>query len=329
MPSPTDHPQSPVEPFLTFIVPVYNTEPSMLRECIDSLLAVQLADNEREVLVVDDGSDAPATRALLAELGPAVRVLTKAHEGVSLARNAGLAQARGEYVGFVDADDMLLPDRYDTCLACLRRHGPDVLAFVHDEKKSEKAFVQGEKKNEKSPAFREDVYETGAQYMLRNNVHGACWNYIVRTDVARLVDFPARVRYTEDERWTSLMLLRAGRTVSTAFPAYYYRLHTASATGNVSPEMNVQRMADALSTIVYLDAICATLKDTENDAFRRRVSQLTMDFIVNVWRWTHSFRTLRRQIGVLRERRLFPLPIKKYSRLYAAFSVLTRILFPF
>ena len=86
---------------------------------------------------------------------------------------------------------------------------------------------------------------------------------------------------------------------------------------------------DALSTIVYLDAICATLKDTENDAFRRRVSQLTMDFIVNVWRWTHSFRTLRRQIGVLRERRLFPLPIKKYSRLYAVFSVLTRILFPF
>ncbi len=280
----------------------------MLRECIDSLQAVQLAHDEREIIVVDDGSDATVTKSLLANLNPAVRVMTKEHEGVSVARNAGLSQAKGEYVQFVDADDTLLPDRYNRCLTGLRRLRPDVLVLRYVERQTGSC-----------PAFRSNMYETGAQYMLRNNVHGGCWNYIVRSDVARQTTFPAGIKFAEDERWTAQMLLRASTTIDTRMPAYCYRRHAASATGNKSEKVAEQKINDAFSTLVYLNNLCPTLDGVPRAALRRRVAQLTMDYLYNLLHQSPTADTLDRRIAQLRQAHLFPLPKKNYTTKYTLF----------
>ena len=313
MSTPANDSQHPSRPLLTFVVPVYDTEPSMLRECIDSLLAVQLAPGEREVLVVDDGSERVDVAKVVEGMGAGVHVMRREHEGVSSARNAGMEQAQGEYVQFVDADDSLDAACYARCLEAVRRERPDVVMLRY----------RGQTTKDK--VQRSETYETGVQYMLENNVRGSCCNYIVRRDVARKTAFPVGVRFTEDERWTAQMLLKAGRIIDTHLPAYCYRQHAESATGSTSKEVRVQKIADAFATIAFLDYLCGTLSGREQEALRRRVAQLTMDFIWNVWRWTHSPRDLHRQVGLLRERGLFPLPQKNYSRKYALFSALTRI----
>ena len=93
-------------PEISVIVPVYKVEKYQY-ECIDSILALTFTDFE--VILVDDGSPdgCPALCDAAAEKDSRVRVIHKPNGGVSTARNAGLAAARGNWVGFVDSDDVI------------------------------------------------------------------------------------------------------------------------------------------------------------------------------------------------------------------------------
>ena len=95
-------------PFVSVIIPVYNAE-KYLRECLDSVVNQTLRDIE--IICVDDGStdSSPAVLAEYAARDSRVRVLTQENAGVGPARNAGIRAARGEFVAFLDPDD-LLPD---------------------------------------------------------------------------------------------------------------------------------------------------------------------------------------------------------------------------
>lgn len=95
-------------PFVSVIIPVYNAE-KYLRECLDSVVNQTLRDIE--IICVDDGStdSSPAVLAEYAARDSRVRVLTQENSGVGPARNAGIRAARGEFVAFLDPDD-LLPD---------------------------------------------------------------------------------------------------------------------------------------------------------------------------------------------------------------------------
>lgn len=91
-------------PTISVIVPVYNAE-RWLRRCVDSILAQTFTDFE--LLLIDDGSTdaSPAICDDYAALDPRVRTFHQPNGGVSSARNLGLDNARGEWIGFIDSDD--------------------------------------------------------------------------------------------------------------------------------------------------------------------------------------------------------------------------------
>lgn len=104
--------------FLSFIVPVYNVE-RFLPECLDSLLRQDIPAGEYEIICVNDGAT-DASPAILRQYEAAhgnLRVIHQENAGVCAARNAGLDQAAGDYIWFIDADDCIQPD----CLAMLRQ----------------------------------------------------------------------------------------------------------------------------------------------------------------------------------------------------------------
>lgn len=91
-------------PIVSVIIPVYNVE-KYLRQCLDSIVNQTLRDIE--IICVDDGST-DGSSAILAEYAAKdsrVKVLTREHTNAGAARNAGMAIATGEYLGFVDSDD--------------------------------------------------------------------------------------------------------------------------------------------------------------------------------------------------------------------------------
>jgi len=79
----------------------------MIRQSIDSLLHQTFGDFE--LLLVDDGSSAPTTDILASLTDPRIRLLPQANDGLSSARNRGLHHARGDYICFLDADDVRAP----------------------------------------------------------------------------------------------------------------------------------------------------------------------------------------------------------------------------
>ena len=97
----------------TVIIPAYNAEKTLAR-CLDSLLSQGREDIC--ILIVDDGST-DGTAAVAAEYcrrTPLVRYVHQPNGGVSAARNHGLELARGEFVTFVDSDDLVMPNYFDT-----------------------------------------------------------------------------------------------------------------------------------------------------------------------------------------------------------------------
>jgi CDP-glycerol glycerophosphotransferase len=109
---------------VSVVVPIYNVE-AHLEECLDSLLQQDVHDFE--AILIDDGStDSSGTIAeRYAAADVRFRLVRQANAGLGNARNTGVAMARGEFVAFLDSDDMLPPRAYGRLLAALDRTGSD------------------------------------------------------------------------------------------------------------------------------------------------------------------------------------------------------------
>jgi hypothetical protein len=92
-------------PLFSVIIPTYNRE-TLVGATLDSVFAQQFAD--AEIIVVDDGST-DETIARVAGFGDRVRILRQDHRGCAAARNLGAREARGEYLAFLDSDDLWFP----------------------------------------------------------------------------------------------------------------------------------------------------------------------------------------------------------------------------
>ena len=117
-------------PKVSVIIPVYNVEKYLAR-CLDSVLGQSFHDIE--VLCIDDGStdSSPEILRRYADRDARICIITQENQGVSVARNAGLDSAKGEWIAFVDSDDEVMPDIWETLLTEVRDE--DAVCFSAEE----------------------------------------------------------------------------------------------------------------------------------------------------------------------------------------------------
>ena len=294
------------QPLVTFIVTCYNLPVPMLSECLDSILALPIKPDEREIIVVDDGSEeSPMDK--MKDYADHIVYLRKPNGGVSTARNMGLRTAGGRYIQFVDGDDRLIPATYQHCLDIMKAKQPDIVAFDFTDTRVE------------STDYEDYDATSGCEMLKHQNIKGAAWLYLFRNSILGELCFTPGISYGEDEEFTPQLLLRADRVIKTSAKAYYYRQHEASAIGNKTTNGIQKRLNDNLKVIRSLKAKVDTLPTDERLALERRTAQLTMDYIYNTIVLTGDSNQLHERIDILRNEGLFPLPNHNYTTKYTWF----------
>ena len=114
-----------MKPRVSIIIPCFNAE-AWVGAAIDSVLAQTWP--ETEVIAINDGSRDASLAEMRRFEGPRVRVLDQGNLGASAARNSGLRAASGEFIQFLDADDLLAPDKIATQMDLLNRSGDRAVA---------------------------------------------------------------------------------------------------------------------------------------------------------------------------------------------------------
>lgn len=118
-----------MRPLFSVIIPSYNRWP-LVREAVESVLAQTYTNYE--ILVVDDGSVDQSAQQLLECFGNRVRIIEKPNEGVSTARNIGVSHAAGEYIAYLDSDDLWSPDKLET-IASIIEQAPPRPSFIFSD----------------------------------------------------------------------------------------------------------------------------------------------------------------------------------------------------
>jgi teichuronic acid biosynthesis glycosyltransferase TuaG len=159
-------------PRVSVVIPVYNYE-RYIRESVDSCLA-QTYPN-LEIIVVDDGSK-DQTPAILKTYGNKIQVITQSNQGAAVALNKGFRQATGEYVCWLSADDVFLPEKIDKQVKIFSLFPSFDVVYTDFYNIDENGTVTGEFQSDWVPdsralsRFLKENYINGSSVMLRKTV---------------------------------------------------------------------------------------------------------------------------------------------------------------
>src|SRR5574344_1141314 len=302
----TPYQPSSQQPLVSFIITAYNLPVEYVQECLNSILSLSLSRSEREIILIDDGSDSSPLDDLL-DIRSEIIYLRQRNRGTSEARNIGLRLATGQYIQFIDGDDYLIQASYEHCLDIVRYKAPDIVTFDSTSNQD----------NENSFSF--EGPETGSSYLHRTNLHATVWGYIFRHNILMNLRFTPGVLYGEDEEFTPQLFIRADKLFSTNSKAYHYRKQKHSIIQQKDTKHKLRRLADTEHVIFRLQDVAQRLPEKDRVALQRRIAQLSMDYLYNTIRLTKSKKHLDEAIKHLRSRALFPLPDKKYTKKYSLF----------
>lgn len=216
---------------LSIIVPMYNVA-NYLVKCLDSLLEQDLSWSDYEIILVNDGStdNCGEIAQQYADKYTNINFISQENRGLSEARNAGIKQANGSYILFVDSDDYLQPNTLGALLGQAERDNLDVLRFRYQNvKESGEVFVPHE--GMKSNYNNYSSNPTDGLNFLNERMWVQCYvvQFLVRAEIVRQELFTPGI-YFEDTDWTPRMLLRAKRVASVDSIVYNYLWREGSIT---------------------------------------------------------------------------------------------------
>ena len=289
-----------MKPIVSFIITYHNEPEAFLQACIESLQSLRLTVEEAEILVVDDGSEVLPT--FVGREG--IRYIRQEQAGLSVARNKGLNYAQGRYIQFVDADDYLIPTAYERVLDELRKESADLVLFKMTKQPRAKENLAKEVKVSRA---------SGSYYLQRRNLRASAWGYAFKREILGDLRFRPGLLH-EDELFTPQLFLRVNSLVELDLKAYFYRQHS----GTITHSANIIHTQNRLNDIHF---IIKELKSLGEPILKRRIRQLTVDYLQRIWTLTHSFRELRKRKKELRKEGFLPLPLRLYSLRYFLYSL--------
>lgn len=256
---------------ISYLLPCYKVE-KYIRACIDSIYRVPLPLNEFEVLCFDDCSPDGTPHVLdqLAKEHANMRVIhSKENVGSGGGRNTLLSEAKGNYIWYIDPDDLVVPKNVIPMLSIVEQQSLDVLLFNYRD-------ITGEGAEQESGSdFKDTAVLDGLSFV--DKVFGSSivwhmgypWRFMVRREylINCNILFPERMVF-QDTVWMPKVMMRAKRIQSTHIVGYHYRHHEASVCGRfdtIYPGKSIYTWSIKVSNllIAYADEL-KKLSDTDS-----------------------------------------------------------------
>lgn len=220
-------------PFLSIIVPVYNVE-KYLSECLDSLVEQDISHEDYEIICVNDGSTDGCAKILrqYTQRYANIRVIEQSNAGVCVARNSGIDVAQGDYIWFVDSDDLIKRN-----ILGFIKEKAEILNFdrlIFGNLQFEGAFTACSE-NQNYPL------NTGWK-------ESVVWRSIFRKAFLQEnhLRFHPGLVFGEDALFLFECFYRDPKTVEIEDPIYYHRVVSNSASSNQSPAFTEKRLWSTL-----------------------------------------------------------------------------------
>lgn len=210
-------------PLISIVLPIYNVE-SYLPQCLDSLL-VQTYRNLEIILVDDESPDrCGAICDEYAQKDSRIKVFHIPNSGVSAARNYGIDQTHGEWIGFTDPDDWTEPNMFETLLKTAQSEKADVVmcGYVLDYTTGPETVRQWEKK------VMTGTHEIARAYFHEEYFKDYLWCKLFKSSFFDGGVRSPKGRTYEDAYFTDQLILKAHRVVGIPDCLYHYRRRKTS-----------------------------------------------------------------------------------------------------
>ncbi len=210
---------------VSVIVPCYNAE-EWLCETLDSVNAQEIGHDEMEIIVVDDGST-DNSAAIVKDKYPRVHLITTENRGPSAARNTGTRESSGEFLQYLDADDILPPGKVKRQLAVIGKDGRNIDIVYGDWRKIrengdgiwEKKEIIKQTLNDPEIDIFTDFWCPTTAYLFRRSI------------VNKAGGWDATLKVVDDPYFMMKCVFQGAQFEYSPGIAAYYRVHTA---GSVS-----------------------------------------------------------------------------------------------
>lgn len=251
-------------PLISVIVPLFNVPEKYFADCVAHLRAQTVSNIE--IVVVDDGSTNGVERLAdeFAAEDDRIRVFHKENGGVSSARNFGIAEARGKYISFLDADDWIDEDILQKALELAEKDELDIVCWGVVREYGDRAV-----KHEFSSYLRlNELYEADACAQLREAVLdcnaelGAPFGKLIRRGLVeedRIFFDEGLLNYAEDVEWNFRLFASVHRAVILNEYAHHYVYNPASLTSFITAQ-------NAECAVLCFEKIRKEIKDAANEA---------------------------------------------------------------
>lgn len=217
---------------LSFILPCYNVE-YYIADCLNSIYAQNLPEEDFEVICVNDCS-MDGTRSIVVEFeekhSNLILIDHERNMTAGGARNTGINHARGEYIWFVDPDDVIKPNCAERLYEEAKKENVDVLCFNYDDADEQLHVLREDRTYHKITACG------GQEFVLKNfggglSVFGIIWRELFRTDFLKNGDFRYPImRKAQDVVFLWKVMLCAKKVSSLDGAYYIYRSNPYSVT---------------------------------------------------------------------------------------------------
>lgn len=293
---------------LSFIIPLYNVE-GFIARCLDTLVAQDLAPEEYEILIVDDGSK-DNSAAIVKEYQKQysqIKYIYQTNKGQAAARNLGIRSAQGKYVCFVDADDFVRKYVFGRMLEVATQNELDVLMYQ---------FVSGSETTFPDINIAADSCEIlgiykGSDYIAEYDYTNSCWYYLLELDFlkASSVFFKEGI-YLEDVLFTTQILLEARRAARIQVSAYYYYLRNGSTMHNKDGAHINRLLNDYFQVSLMLKSTLenkrASISEKCWNVVNSHKNNLIFFMLVKMLRMRVGKTNARKFIALLEEHKMYP-----------------------